>query len=70
VVGSAAELDMAMLLGIGFPAYAGGPLKHADWLGLKEVVARCERWQHLGAAYAPTARMREMAASGQPYYPV
>ena len=69
VVGSAAELDMAMLLGIGFPAYAGGPLKYADWLGLPEVVARCERWQHLGAAYAPTARMREMAATGQRYYP-
>lgn len=70
VVGSAAELDMAMLLGIGFPAYAGGPLKYADWLGLPEVVSRCERWQHLGAAYAPTPRMREMAAQGQRYYPV
>lgn len=70
VVATAAELDMAMLLGIGFPAYAGGPLKYADWLGLPEVVARCARWQHLGAAYAPTARMREMAAQGQRYYPV
>lgn len=70
VVATAAELDMAMLLGIGFPAYAGGPLQYADWLGLPEVLARCERWQHLGAAYAPTARMREMAASAQRYYPV
>jgi len=69
VVASAAELDMAMLLGIGFPAYAGGPLKFADWLGLAEVVARCERWQHLGAAYAPTERMRAMAAAGARFYP-
>jgi len=68
VVASAAELDMAMLLGIGFPAYAGGPLKFADWLGLAEVVARCERWQHLGAAYAPTERMRAMAAAGGRFY--
>lgn len=70
VVASAAELDMAMLLGVGFPAYAGGPLKYADWLGLNEVVARCERWQYLGQAYTPTARMREMAATGARFYPI
>lgn len=58
------ELDRAMLLGLGFPAYAGGPLQYADWLGLAEVVARCDRLRHLGPAYEPTARMRQMAATG------
>jgi 3-hydroxyacyl-CoA dehydrogenase/enoyl-CoA hydratase/3-hydroxybutyryl-CoA epimerase/enoyl-CoA isomerase len=70
VVASPAELDMALLMGIGFPAYAGGPLKYADWLGLKNLVARCDRLQHLGAAYVPTARMREMAASNARFYPI
>jgi 3-hydroxyacyl-CoA dehydrogenase/enoyl-CoA hydratase/3-hydroxybutyryl-CoA epimerase/enoyl-CoA isomerase len=70
VVSSAAELDMALLLGIGFPAYAGGPLKYADWLGLQALVARCDQLAHLGAAYVPTARMREMAARNARYYPV
>lgn len=70
VVSSAAELDMALQLGIGFPAYAGGPLKYTDWLGLKNLVARCEPYKHLGAAYVPTARMREMAASNARYYPL
>jgi len=65
VVGSAAELDRAMLLGLGFPAYAGGPLQYADWLGPQEVVARCDRLRHLGAALEPTPRMRKMAAEGQ-----
>jgi 3-hydroxyacyl-CoA dehydrogenase/enoyl-CoA hydratase/3-hydroxybutyryl-CoA epimerase/enoyl-CoA isomerase len=69
VVGSPAELDTALQLGLGFPAYAGGPMKYADWLGLPEVVARCDRLSHLGAAYQPTARMRQMAASGTRYYP-
>lgn len=65
VARSATELDRAMLLGLGFPAYAGGPLQYADWLGLQEVVARCERLHALGPAYEPTARMREMALRGE-----
>jgi len=64
VVATAAELDMALTLGLGFPAYLGGALQYADWLGLAEVVARCERLSSLGPAYAPTSRMREMAATG------
>ncbi|WP_372656458.1 fatty acid oxidation complex subunit alpha FadB [Hydrogenophaga sp.] len=70
VVATAAELDMAMLLGLGFPAYAGGPFKYADWLGLSEVVARCDALAALGPAYAPTPRMREMAAAGTRYHGV
>jgi 3-hydroxyacyl-CoA dehydrogenase/enoyl-CoA hydratase/3-hydroxybutyryl-CoA epimerase/enoyl-CoA isomerase len=64
VVATAAELDMALTLGLGFPAYLGGALQYADWLGLAEVVARCERLSSLGPAYTPTSRMREMAATG------
>jgi 3-hydroxyacyl-CoA dehydrogenase / enoyl-CoA hydratase / 3-hydroxybutyryl-CoA epimerase / enoyl-CoA isomerase len=65
VVGSAAELDMAMLLGVGFPQYLGGPLQYADWLGLDQVLARCEA---LGLE-AP-ALLRGMAARGRKFYPV
>ena len=68
VVATAAELDMALTLGIGFPAYLGGALQYADWLGLAEVVARCERLGGLGPAYEPTARMREMAATGDRFH--
>ena len=68
VVATPAELDMALLLGVGFPAYAGGALKYADWLGLARVVALCDKHAALGAPYVPTARMREMAAQKQRYY--
>lgn len=68
VVETPAELDTAMLLGLGFPAYLGGPLKYADWLGLTEVVARCDRYAHLGPAYQATPRMREMARDGARYH--
>lgn len=69
VVGSAAELDMALLLGVGFPAYLGGALKYADWLGLDTVVALSDRHAALGPQYVVPASLREMAASGQRYYP-
>jgi 3-hydroxyacyl-CoA dehydrogenase/enoyl-CoA hydratase/3-hydroxybutyryl-CoA epimerase/enoyl-CoA isomerase len=68
VVATPVELDMALLLGIGFPAYLGGALKYADWLGLSAVVARCDRHAALGKALEPTPRMRQMAAARQTYY--
>lgn len=69
VVATAAELDTALKLGLGFPAYAGGPLQYADWLGLDEVVARCDRLgSELGPAYQPTPHMRQMAASGDRFH--
>jgi len=68
VVATPAELDTAMLLGIGFPAYAGGPLQYADWLGLPQVVALCEKYAAFGPQYQPTARMRAMAAQGARYH--
>jgi 3-hydroxyacyl-CoA dehydrogenase/enoyl-CoA hydratase/3-hydroxybutyryl-CoA epimerase/enoyl-CoA isomerase len=68
VAGSAAEVDLAMQLGLGFPGYAGGPLKYADWLGLAEVVARCDRLRELGPAYEVPTRLRAMASAGQTFH--
>lgn len=69
VAPSAAEIDMALILGIGLPRHLGGALNYADWLGLPEVLAQCSHYADLGGLYVPTARMREMAASDQRYYP-
>ncbi|AXF25522.1 fatty acid oxidation complex subunit alpha FadB [Burkholderia pyrrocinia] len=70
VVGTAAEVDLAMQLGLGFPAYAGGPLKYADWLGLAEVVRRCDQLSALGPAYEPSQQLREMASANERFYPI
>lgn len=64
VVASAEELDRALLLGIGFPAMRGGALRHADELGAAQVVARCRRYLHLGAAYEPPRLLLEKARDG------
>lgn len=68
IVGTAAELDMALLLGIGLPQYLGGALKYADWLGLDQVVAMSGRHAGLGPMYQVPASLREKAARGESYY--
>jgi 3-hydroxyacyl-CoA dehydrogenase / enoyl-CoA hydratase / 3-hydroxybutyryl-CoA epimerase / enoyl-CoA isomerase len=68
IADSAAEVDMSLLLGLGFPRHVGGPLKYADWLGLQNVVARCEAYSSLGTLYAVTPAMRAAALSGKKFY--
>jgi 3-hydroxyacyl-CoA dehydrogenase/enoyl-CoA hydratase/3-hydroxybutyryl-CoA epimerase/enoyl-CoA isomerase len=68
VAESSQEVDMALILGLGFPRHIGGPLRYADHLGLKAVVQRCDLLGETDPLYRPTARMREMAAAGQSYF--
>lgn len=68
VVATPEELDMALLLAVGCPAYLGGALKYADWQGLDEVVRRCDALRMHGPMYEPTARMRRMATDRSTFY--
>ena len=68
VAESPEAIDLALVLGLGFPRHAGGPLKYADWLGLSHLVERCDAYQALGPLYHPTARMREMGSRGERYF--
>jgi 3-hydroxyacyl-CoA dehydrogenase/enoyl-CoA hydratase/3-hydroxybutyryl-CoA epimerase/enoyl-CoA isomerase len=70
IVGSPAEADMALIYGIGFPPFRGGALRYIDAMGVAEFVAVAKRLAgELGALYAPTARLEEMAANGERFYP-
>ncbi|MBS1989404.1 MAG: enoyl-CoA hydratase/isomerase family protein [Cyanobacteria bacterium SZAS LIN-3] len=40
VVRKARELDLAMIIGAGFPAFRGGPLRYADQTGIPELIER------------------------------
>ena len=68
VAQSAAELDTAMLLGVGFPAHLGGPLKYADALGLDTVSARCAHYRSLGGQFEVPADLRLRAEQRRPYH--
>lgn len=68
VVASPGELDMAMLLGIGYPQHLGGPLKYADWLGLPKVVELGEQYGYLGPQYRVPDKLRDMAVAAESFY--
>jgi 3-hydroxyacyl-CoA dehydrogenase/enoyl-CoA hydratase/3-hydroxybutyryl-CoA epimerase len=65
VVAKAAHLDLAMLMGTGFPPSRGGPLHYAQSLGLKTVVERLKRLaDNHGPRFTPAALLVERAGSG------
>lgn len=68
IVDTANEADMGLIFGIGFPPFRGGALKYADTVGLAEIVKKCEAYASLGELYAPTAKLKAMAAAGTTYY--
>ncbi len=69
IVSTPAEADMAMIMGVGFPPFRGGPCRYIDQLGLDNYLALCEQYAPLGKAYAAPQKIREMAAAGDTFYP-
>ena len=68
IVGSAAEADMALIYGLGFPVFRGGVFRWVDSIGIKEFCALADKYADLGPLYAPTQGMRAMAEAGENYY--
>jgi 3-hydroxyacyl-CoA dehydrogenase/enoyl-CoA hydratase/3-hydroxybutyryl-CoA epimerase/enoyl-CoA isomerase len=68
IVASAAEADMGLIYGIGFPPYLGGALHYLDQMGLQAFCELADKYSHLGKLYEPIARMREMATNNETYY--
>ena len=57
---------MIFLNGYGFPAYRGGPMYHADRLGLGTVLADIEGFQaRHGERWRPAPLLRDLARSGR-----
>ncbi|MBD7976554.1 fatty acid oxidation complex subunit alpha FadB [Serpens gallinarum] len=68
IVETAAEADMGLIYGIGFPPFRGGALRYIDSIGVAEFVALADKYADLGPLYTPTAKLREMAANGQKFF--
>ena len=68
IVETAAEADMGLIYGIGFPPFRGGALRYIDSIGVAEFVALADKYAELGALYHPTAKLREMAKNGQKFF--
>ncbi|SDU18474.1 short chain enoyl-CoA hydratase /3-hydroxyacyl-CoA dehydrogenase [Pseudomonas pohangensis] len=68
IVETAAEADMGLILGIGFPPFRGGALRYIDTVGVAEFVALADKYAELGALYHPTEKLRTMAKNGQKFF--
>jgi 3-hydroxyacyl-CoA dehydrogenase/enoyl-CoA hydratase/3-hydroxybutyryl-CoA epimerase/enoyl-CoA isomerase len=68
IVDTAAEADMGLVLGLGFPRFRGGALRYIDSLGTRAFCALAERHAGLGPLYSPSAGLRAMAAADSRFY--
>ncbi len=68
IVASAAEADMAMIMGIGFPPFIGGPCRYVDQVGVAKFVALCDKYAALGKGYEAPQMLRDMAANNTKFY--
>jgi 3-hydroxyacyl-CoA dehydrogenase/enoyl-CoA hydratase/3-hydroxybutyryl-CoA epimerase len=69
IVASPGELDLAMIMGTGFPPFRGGLLRHADKLGLPYILARLDDLaQKHGKRFLATVALRKLAERDGKFY--
>jgi 3-hydroxyacyl-CoA dehydrogenase/enoyl-CoA hydratase/3-hydroxybutyryl-CoA epimerase len=68
VVASPEDADYGMILGTGFPAWRGGPLRFAENFGIRKLVEEMEKLARTNEKYAPCALLRKHAQEGTKFY--
>jgi len=68
IVREPADVDMGLILGIGFPPFRGGLLRWADSLGMNKVLEKLKKYEALGARFQATEQMKKLAAEGKGFY--
>lgn len=69
VVSSPEYLDMAMIMGTGFPPFRGGVLKYADELSLSYIIAQLKNFESAyGPRFNPATSLIKMEAEGKTFY--
>jgi 3-hydroxyacyl-CoA dehydrogenase / enoyl-CoA hydratase / 3-hydroxybutyryl-CoA epimerase len=69
IVASAGELDLAMIMGTGFPPFRGGLLRYADSLGIPYVVSRLDELSsRVGPRFRPNEPLKRLADRDGKFY--
>ena len=69
VVANAHYLDMAMVMGTGFPAFRGGLLRYADAIGIDEIVKRLSELEvRFGERFKASKLLVQMREKGKMFY--
>ncbi len=68
IVDTPVELDIALVYGLGFPPFRGGPFRYADAVGVRTLNEKAAKFAALGKLYEPTAQMLRLAESGGKFH--
>lgn len=68
VVEDARDVDLGLIMGIGFPPFRGGLLFWADTLGTKSILEKLKPYQSLGLRYEPSERLLDLASREGTFY--
>jgi len=69
IVATAGELDLAMIMGTGFPPFRGGLLRYADGLGGPYILARLDELSSsVGPRFAPNEPLKRLAQKDGKFY--
>jgi 3-hydroxyacyl-CoA dehydrogenase/enoyl-CoA hydratase/3-hydroxybutyryl-CoA epimerase/3-hydroxyacyl-CoA dehydrogenase/enoyl-CoA hydratase/3-hydroxybutyryl-CoA epimerase/enoyl-CoA isomerase len=68
IVPDVRDVDLALILGIGFPPFRGGLFFWADQIGTEKIVERLKQYASLGNRYEPTAMLTTLAESNSRFY--
>jgi 3-hydroxyacyl-CoA dehydrogenase/enoyl-CoA hydratase/3-hydroxybutyryl-CoA epimerase/enoyl-CoA isomerase len=70
IVREPSDVDMGLILGIGFPPFRGGVLRWCDVEGAAKILERVEMYQGLGKRFQPTESLIRHARTGEVFYPM
>lgn len=68
IVATPTEIDMGLLLGLGFPPFRFGALKYADDLGLEQVLAQSKKYENWGKLYQAPKLLVDMVQHKEKFY--
>lgn len=69
IIDNPAYLDMALIMGIGFPPFRGGLLRYADSIGINRVIDRLKYFeQTYGPRFAPCEKLLEMQGKNATFF--
>ena len=70
IVKTASEVDMGLILGLGFPPFRAGALKYADKMGLDNLQKLANKYEALGKAYELPPLIEQMIKENKLFYPL
>jgi 3-hydroxyacyl-CoA dehydrogenase/enoyl-CoA hydratase/3-hydroxybutyryl-CoA epimerase/3-hydroxyacyl-CoA dehydrogenase/enoyl-CoA hydratase/3-hydroxybutyryl-CoA epimerase/enoyl-CoA isomerase len=68
IVRDPGDVDMGLILGIGFPPWRGGLLRWGDNLGLPKVVEKLKKYEPLGKRFEAPELLKQLAKEGKGFF--